>query len=130
MWEISPRVNSPKNDDSSLWEPVDAEPTQTIADMLELVGNGIMREHAPVNGNELFDEFLREALVFAMLRSRRNRLGDSGWFFHGGISFPLLKRHNCVPKRSKSLSGVDRVAARWLAAFQLLLAFFQKSRLR
>ena len=25
MWEISPRVNSPKNDDPSLWEP-----TQTI----------------------------------------------------------------------------------------------------
>jgi len=21
MWEISPRVNSPKNDDSSLWNP-------------------------------------------------------------------------------------------------------------
>jgi hypothetical protein len=22
MWEISPRVNSPKNDDPSLWKPV------------------------------------------------------------------------------------------------------------
>jgi len=35
MWEISPRVNSPKNDDPSLWEPVHAEPTQT--DALELL---------------------------------------------------------------------------------------------
>jgi putative SOS response-associated peptidase YedK len=31
MWEISPRVNSPKNNDPSLWEP-----TQTITDSLEL----------------------------------------------------------------------------------------------
>src|SRR6516165_4461075 len=35
VWEISPRVNSPKNDDPSLWEPVHAEPTQT--DALELL---------------------------------------------------------------------------------------------
>jgi hypothetical protein len=28
MWEISPRINSPKNDDSSLWEPLHAQ-TQT-----------------------------------------------------------------------------------------------------
>jgi putative SOS response-associated peptidase YedK len=28
MWEISPRVNSPKNDDPSLWEPIHPEPTQ------------------------------------------------------------------------------------------------------
>ena len=25
MWEISPRVNSPKNDDPSLWEPFHAK---------------------------------------------------------------------------------------------------------
>jgi putative SOS response-associated peptidase YedK len=37
MWEISPRVNSPKNDDPSLWEPVHAEPTQTTSDALELL---------------------------------------------------------------------------------------------
>jgi putative SOS response-associated peptidase YedK len=37
MWEISPRVNSPKNDDPSLWEPLHGEPTQTITDALELV---------------------------------------------------------------------------------------------
>ena len=37
MWEISPRVNSPKNDDPSLWEPVDGEPTQTTTDTLELL---------------------------------------------------------------------------------------------
>jgi len=29
MWEISPRVNSPKNDDPSLWEPVYADARQT-----------------------------------------------------------------------------------------------------
>jgi putative SOS response-associated peptidase YedK len=37
LWEISPRVNSPKNDDPSLWEPVDGEPTQTTTDTLELL---------------------------------------------------------------------------------------------
>jgi putative SOS response-associated peptidase YedK len=37
MWEISPRVNSPKNDDSSLWEPLQAQPTQTTANALELL---------------------------------------------------------------------------------------------
>ena len=37
MWEISPRVNSPKNNDPSLWEPVDGEPTQTTTDTLELL---------------------------------------------------------------------------------------------
>jgi hypothetical protein len=37
MWEISPRVNSPKNDDPSFWEPVRAEPKQTITDALELL---------------------------------------------------------------------------------------------
>ena len=37
MWEIPPRVNSPKNDDPSLWEPVHAEPTQTTSDALELL---------------------------------------------------------------------------------------------
>jgi putative SOS response-associated peptidase YedK len=38
MWEISPRVNSPKNDDPSLWEPLHAERTQTTTDVLELLG--------------------------------------------------------------------------------------------
>ena len=37
MWEISPRVNSPKNDDPSLWEPLHAEPTQTTSDALKLL---------------------------------------------------------------------------------------------
>ena len=37
MWEISPRVNTPKNDDPSLWEPVHAEPTQAGIDKLELL---------------------------------------------------------------------------------------------
>ena len=37
MWEISPRVNSPKNDDPSLWEPLHAQPTQTTTDALELL---------------------------------------------------------------------------------------------
>jgi hypothetical protein len=35
LWEISPRVNSPKNEDPALWEPLHAEPTQT--DALELL---------------------------------------------------------------------------------------------
>jgi putative SOS response-associated peptidase YedK len=35
MWEISPRVNSPKNDDPSLWEPVDGEsPTPHTLELL------------------------------------------------------------------------------------------------
>ena len=37
MWEISPRVNSPKNDDPSLWEHLHREPTQTTTDTLELL---------------------------------------------------------------------------------------------
>jgi putative SOS response-associated peptidase YedK len=37
MWEISPRVNSLKNDDPSLWEPLHAEATQTTTDALELL---------------------------------------------------------------------------------------------
>jgi putative SOS response-associated peptidase YedK len=37
MWEISPRVNSPKNDDPSLWEPLHAEPTQRTTNVLELL---------------------------------------------------------------------------------------------
>jgi putative SOS response-associated peptidase YedK len=37
MWEISPRVNSPKNDDPSLWEPLRSEPAKTEAETFELV---------------------------------------------------------------------------------------------
>jgi putative SOS response-associated peptidase YedK len=37
MWEISPRVNSPKNDDPSLWEPLRSESAKTEAETLELV---------------------------------------------------------------------------------------------
>jgi hypothetical protein len=37
MWEISPRVNSPKNDDPSLWEPLHAQPTKATTDALELL---------------------------------------------------------------------------------------------
>jgi hypothetical protein len=39
MWEISPRVNSLKNDDPSLWEPIHAEPadTDTTINTLELL---------------------------------------------------------------------------------------------
>ena len=37
MWEISPRVNRPKNDDPSLWEPIHPEATQTTTEVLELL---------------------------------------------------------------------------------------------
>jgi len=37
MWKISPRVNSPKNDDPSLWVPVQAEAAKTTTDTLELL---------------------------------------------------------------------------------------------
>lgn len=36
MWEISPRVNSPKNDDPSLWEPLRSESATTEAETLAL----------------------------------------------------------------------------------------------
>jgi putative SOS response-associated peptidase YedK len=36
MWEISLRVNSARNDDPSLWEPLHAEPAPTT-DALELL---------------------------------------------------------------------------------------------
>jgi hypothetical protein len=35
--DFSPRVNSPKNDDPSLWEPLHSEPTQTTTNALELL---------------------------------------------------------------------------------------------
>jgi hypothetical protein len=37
MWEVSPRINSPKNDDPSLWEPLHSEPTLTTTHTLELL---------------------------------------------------------------------------------------------
>jgi putative SOS response-associated peptidase YedK len=37
MWEFSPRVNSPKNDDPSIGEPVHAGAAQTTSDALELL---------------------------------------------------------------------------------------------
>ena len=37
MWEISLRVNSPKNDDPSLWELLHPEATPTTPDALELL---------------------------------------------------------------------------------------------
>jgi putative SOS response-associated peptidase YedK len=37
MWEISPRVNSPKSDDPSFWEPIRPGPAQPTTDALELV---------------------------------------------------------------------------------------------
>jgi hypothetical protein len=45
MWEISPRVNSPKNNDPSLWEPLHSEPTQATTDSLELVRENAVRHH-------------------------------------------------------------------------------------
>jgi hypothetical protein len=60
--------------------------------LVELVGNGTMREHGPVKGNELFDESTREATVFVDLRSRRNGVGSSGWWVHrGGIFFSAVQ---------------------------------------
>jgi putative SOS response-associated peptidase YedK len=37
MWAISPRVNGPKNDDPSLWEPLRSESAKTEAETFELV---------------------------------------------------------------------------------------------
>ena len=37
-----------------------------------------------IDGNELFDEPGREAMVFVNLRNHRNRVGYSDLFFHGG----------------------------------------------
>jgi hypothetical protein len=34
MWEISSRVNSPKNDDPSLWEPFHAQPPTDVLELL------------------------------------------------------------------------------------------------
>src|SRR5271166_1809579 len=54
---------------------------------VELVGNGTMREHGPVDGDELFDEFRMEAMVFISLKSHRNRVGNSDWGFW--CKFPI-----------------------------------------
>jgi hypothetical protein len=37
MWEISPRINSPKNDDPLLWETLRLGRAKTEADTLEAV---------------------------------------------------------------------------------------------
>jgi hypothetical protein len=34
MWEISSRINSPKNDDPSLWESLHAQPPTDVLELL------------------------------------------------------------------------------------------------
>src|SRR5271165_5580563 len=69
---------------------------------VELVGNGTMREHGPVDGDELFDEFRMEAMAFINFRSHRSRVGESDWWVHGGefLSF-LFKRPKAITPKSK-----------------------------
>src|SRR6516165_12039183 len=70
--------------------------------LVELVGNGTMREHRSIDGNESFDEFRREPMVLVDLRSRRNGVGSSGWWVHRrGFSFLLYKPRKSVPKPSQ-----------------------------
>src|SRR5260370_34261858 len=52
---------------------------------VELVRNGNMREHGPVDRDEMFDEFRMEAMVLINFRSHRSRVGESDWWVHGGI---------------------------------------------
>jgi len=47
--------------------------------LVELVGNGTVGEHRPVDGNELFDESGRDAMKLVSLRCRRNGVGNFGW---------------------------------------------------
>jgi hypothetical protein len=56
--------------------------------LIKLVGNAMMREHGPVNRDELFDEPRMKVMVFMNLTSHRNRVGNSDWSVHGGISSP------------------------------------------
>jgi hypothetical protein len=49
MSEISPRINIPKNDDSLLWKPVYAEPTQRTTNALELARGGASSVSALTN---------------------------------------------------------------------------------
>ena len=37
--------------------------------LVKLVGNAIVREHGPIDGDELFDEFRMKAMVLVNLRS-------------------------------------------------------------
>jgi hypothetical protein len=46
-----------------------------------------VREHDPIDGDELFDELRIKAVVLVNFRSHRNRVGESDWWVHGGISF-------------------------------------------
>jgi hypothetical protein len=78
MWEISPRVNSPKNDDPLLWEPVHAEPKQTKTDALELLcETHFTRAFRPLGGYEPRSERLYPALLTTLIAHGTN-LGIAG----------------------------------------------------
>ena len=57
--------------------------------LVKLVWNAMMREHGPVNRDELFDEPRMKAMVSINLSSHRNRVGNSEWRVHGGTCFFL-----------------------------------------
>jgi hypothetical protein len=46
MWEISPRVNSPKNDDPSLWEPLRSESANFV--FIPLQGSRVCHRNCEV----------------------------------------------------------------------------------
>ena len=68
---------------------------------VELVGNGTVREHGSVDGDELFDEFRMEAMAFINFRSHRSRVGESDWWVDGGNSFPFVLTTEAITTKSK-----------------------------
>src|SRR5260370_3075133 len=57
--------------------------------LVKLVGNVMVREHDPIDGDELFDEFRIAATLRLSFRSHRNRGGNSNCWVHWG-NFPFL----------------------------------------
>jgi hypothetical protein len=62
--------------------------------LVELVRNAIVREHDPIDGDELFHEFRMEAMVLINFRSHRSRVGNSDWWVHR--VFPFLFKNEVV----------------------------------
>jgi hypothetical protein len=55
--------------------------------LVKLIGNAIMRKHDPIDGDDLFDELRMKTVVLVNFRRQRNRVGESDWWVHAGISF-------------------------------------------
>jgi hypothetical protein len=45
--------------------------------LVKLIGNAIVREHEPIDGDDLFGELRMKTVIFVNFRSHRKRVGES-----------------------------------------------------